>query len=210
MNNMEKGKTAEKLAIQMFKEAGFKVKKSGYEHTFSDLVNRDKPLKGPAANYIRKHPDLIVVDENNNSYLIEVKYRKRGTIDREDVFDYPEVQVILFTRDSIHCQYIKEISKIGKKFLPLNSMKPFSDIPDKIVHKYVLKTRRKLGGENIFGQTFEKIFQKIVGKDFKQTFTPGEFTYVEDYTEKGDSYEFTGTEEIISNKEGRNIPNLRL
>lgn len=207
MDNMQKGKAAEKLAIQMFKEAGFKVKKSGYENTFKDLADKDNLIKGPAGEYIRHHPDLIVIDQYNNAYLIEVKYRKFGLIDQKDLFNYPETQVILFTRDSIHCQYLKEIHKNGKKFVPLNRMKPFSDISPEIVHKYVLKTRRLLGDETLFGQMVEGISQKIVGKDFKQTYTPGDvkFSYVEDYVSKGDSYEFTGNEEIISDKKGENI-----
>ena len=207
MNNMQKGKIAEKLAIQMFKEADFKVKKAGCENTFKDLADKDNLIKGPAGEYIRHHPDLIVIDRSNNAYLIEVKYRKFGLIEQKDLFNYPETQVMLFTRDSIHCQYLKEIHKNGKKFVSLNSMKPFSEIPPEIAHKYVLKTRRLLGDENFFGQIIEKISQKIVGKDFKQTYTSGDikFSYVEEYTSEGDSYEFTGNEEIITDKKGENI-----
>jgi len=207
MDNMTKGKIAEKLAIQMFKEAGFKVKKAGYENTFKDLANKNNLIKGPAGEYIRHHPDLIVIDKFNNAYLIEVKYRKFGLIKQKDLFNYPETQVILFTRDSIHCQHLEEIHKNGKKFVPLSNMKPFSDISQEIIQKYILKTRRMLGDENLFGQVIEKISQKIVGKDFKQTYTPGniKFSYVEDYILEGNSYEFTGNEEIISDKEGRNI-----
>ncbi|MFC1768978.1 GcrA family cell cycle regulator [Nanoarchaeota archaeon] len=206
-DNMEKGKIAEKLAIQMFKEAGFKVKKSGYENTFKDLADKDNLIKGPAGEYIRHHPDLIIIDRYNNAYLIEVKYRKFGLIYQKDLFYYPETHVILFTRDSIHCQYLKEIHKNGKKFVPLYSMKPFSEISPEIVHKYLLKTRRLLGDDTFFGQMVEGISQKFVGKYFKQTYTPGDvkFSYVEDYTLEGNSYEFTGSEEIISNKKGGNI-----
>jgi hypothetical protein len=204
MDNMQKGKKAEKIIEGMFKEAGFKVFKSGYENTFKDLADRNNLIKGPAGKYIRHHPDFIVVDKQNYAYLIEVKFRRYGLINQEDLFNYPETQVILLTKDSMHCQYLKEIHKNGKKFLPLSSMKPFSQISSNILKKYVLKTRRLLGDETLFGQLIEGWSQKVVGKDFIQTYTGAnvKFSYVEDYNSAGDVYENTGSKETISSNSG--------
>ena len=127
--NFKKGKLAEKIVEQMFKEAGFKVVRAGYETTFSKLADKYNLLKGEAAQYIRHHPDFIVVNPKNEAFLIEVKYRRFGVIDQKAMFNYPATQVILLTKDSMHCQSLKEIYKNGKKFLSLNSLKPFSDIP---------------------------------------------------------------------------------
>ena len=202
---MQKGKLAEKLVEGMFSEAGFKVIKAGYENTFKDLADRNNLIQGPAAKYIRHHPDLIVVDKYNRAYLIEVKYRRYGVIDQKHLFHYPETQVILLTKDSIHCQHLRDIHKYGKKFAPLTSMKPFSEIPVEIIQKYVQKTRRSLGDENILGQLIEKISQRIVGKPFEQPYTPGDvkYSYIENFNKGGDSYEVSGNKEIISGRGGR-------
>jgi len=110
-DNLVKGKKAEKIVEQMFRESRFKVIKAGYENTFKELADRFNLIQGPAAKYIRHHPDFIVVDKFNNAYLIEVKYRRFGIINQEDMFNYPETQVILLTKDSMHCQSLKEIHK---------------------------------------------------------------------------------------------------
>lgn len=202
-DSLRKGKIAEKIVEQMFKEAGFKVICAGYENTFSELADQYNLLQGPAAQYIRHHPDFIVVNSNNEAFLIEVKYRRFGIIDQTAMFNYPATQVILLTKDSMHCQSLKEIHKNGKKFLPLDCLRPFSNIPTEIREKYIQKTTRLLGDENLIGQLIEKISEKIVGKSFIQTRTPGEirFTYIEEFNEEGDSYERAGNKEFIRDEE---------
>lgn len=204
-DNMKKGKLAEKIVKQMFKDAGFKVVQSGYENTFSQLANQYNLLQGEAAQYIRHHPDFIVVNSHNEAFLIEVKYRRLGVIDQNAIFNYPATQVILLTKDSMHCQSLKEIHKNGKKFISLDYLRPFSDIPVEIRNKYIRKTRRLLGDENLIGQLIESISEKIVGKKFGQSHTPGDirFTFIEDFNNEGDSYERTDEEEIITDKHGK-------
>ncbi|MFC1742293.1 hypothetical protein ACFL3V_07195, partial [Nanoarchaeota archaeon] len=75
MDPMTKGKKAEKLIADLFKEAGFKVIKYGYEHTVKELADRYNLIKGPAAQYIRHQPDFIVVNKKNEAFFIEVKHR---------------------------------------------------------------------------------------------------------------------------------------
>ncbi len=199
---MKKGKIAEKIVGQMFKEAGFKVIHSGYEKTFSQLADRYNLLGGPAGNYIRHYPDFIVINERNEAFFVEVKYRTFGIINQNDLFNYPATLVILLTKDSMHCQSLKEIHRNGKKFVSLDSLRPFSEIPLKIRKKYIGKTRRLLGDENLIGQLIEEISEKIVGKSFKQPYTPGEikFTYIEDFNNRGYSYERTENKEIITDQ----------
>ena len=202
--NFKKGKLAEKIVWQMFKEAGFKVIPSGYESTFSELANRYNLIQGPAAQYIRHHPDFIVINPRNEAFLIEVKYRKFGIINQQDMFNFPETHVIMLTKDSMHCQSLKEIHQHGKRFLPLDCLRPFSNIPLDIRDKFIRKTRRILGDENLIGQLIERIAEKIVRKRFVTPNTSGQikFTYVENFNKEGDSYERVGNEEIVTNQSG--------
>ena len=57
MDNMQKGRISENTGEKMFKEAGFKVVRAGYENTFKGLADKENLLQGPAAKYIRHHPE---------------------------------------------------------------------------------------------------------------------------------------------------------
>ena len=79
MNGMQKGKLAENIVKDMFKEAGFKVINQGYEYTVPALVDRYNPIQGKATEYIRHQPDFIVVNKRNEAFFVEVKFRTEGT-----------------------------------------------------------------------------------------------------------------------------------
>jgi len=160
MDNMKKGKVAEKIISDMFNEAGFKVINYGYEHTVPELVNRYNPVIGKAAEYIRHQPDLIVVNKSNEAFFVEVKFRKEGLLKDKHLFNYPNCYVILLTKDLILAQSTYYLFKKGVNFLNLNKMPPFSNIPYTIIEKYVNKLRRTLGDESFGGQIVKKAIKK--------------------------------------------------
>jgi hypothetical protein len=162
------GKTAEKIVSDLFEEAGFKVIKYGYEHTVKELVSRYNPIQGPAADFIRHQPDFIVVNEDNEAFFVEVKYRKYGKIKKEHMFPYPSCYVVFLTKDFILAQDLERIYKYGYKFTFINRIAPFSKIPSTLIAKYVKIVRRKLGDETLKGQLVEGLIEKIVGKPIHQ------------------------------------------
>jgi hypothetical protein len=164
MNNMEKGKTAEKIIENMFKEAGFKVIKYGYEYTVPGLADGRNPIQGLASQYIRHQPDFIVVNKRNEAFFVEVKFRTEGILKNKDLFPYPNCYVLLLTRDMIMAQSTKYLYKRGVNFQNITKMPPFAKIPYDIIDKYVKKLRRTLGDETFIGQKVEGIVKKITGK----------------------------------------------
>jgi len=166
MNGMQKGKIAEKIVKDLFIEAGFKVIDYGYEHTVSELANKNNLIKGPAADFIRHQPDLVVVNEKNEAFFVEVKFRKQGKIKKAHMFNYPSAYVVFLTQDFILAQSLEKVYKEGYNFDLLNKMPPFSDIPVSLIYKYVKQVRRKLGNETLTGQLVEKLAEKLVKKKF--------------------------------------------
>lgn len=164
MDGMTKGKIAEKIVESLFKDAGFKVIKYGYEYTVPQLADRNNLIKGEAAEFIRHQPDFIVVNEYNEAFFIEVKYRREGKIKKTHMFPYPCGYVVFITKDEIYAQGIEDIYRKGENFKKFKDTKPFSNIPQSIIDKYVRLTRRKLGDETFGGQFVEGLITKVTGK----------------------------------------------
>jgi len=169
VDNFKIGKIAEKIIKELFEEAGWKVIRYGYEHTVPELLpNFDKGkflINGEAASFIRHQPDFIVVNQKNEAFFVEVKFRKDGIIKQEQIFNYPTCYIIFLTKDFILAQKLSNIWKYGdKNFETLNSFEPFKSISGKLIQKYVEKTRRKLGDETFLSQISEKIINKLTKK----------------------------------------------
>jgi len=164
--NFLKGKVAEKIVKDLFTEAGFRVINYGYEHTVPELADRDNLIKGLSADFIRHQPDFIVVNEKNEAFFVEVKFRKQGKIRKEHMFPYPSAYVVFLTQDFILAQSLEKIYRQGDNFDLLNRIPPFSKIPVSLIYKYVKIVRRKLGEETLTGQMVEKLAEKLVGKKF--------------------------------------------
>jgi len=162
MNGMAKGKKAEGIISDMFKEAGFKVIKYGYEHTVPELVDRYNPINGEAAEYIRHQPDFIVVNRGNEAFFVEVKFRKEGILKDRHLFNYPNCYVMLLTNDLILAQSTNYLFNKGVNFQMLNKIPPFSNIPYSIIEKYVNKLRRTLGDESYLGQKVKGVVEKVI------------------------------------------------
>lgn len=174
MNNNTKGKIAENIVANLFQEAGFKVFHYGYEYVVPELADKFNVIKGRASNFIRHQPDLIVVNKDNYAFFVEVKFRGSAKIDKKDMFPYPETYVLFLTKDLILCQSLDYIFEKGEQPKMLNEIAPFSDIPSHLIAKYVKIVRRKLGDENLIGQLFEGVMERIAKKPFKKNITPPE------------------------------------
>ena len=172
--NFANGKIAEKIVRDLFVEAGFKVINYGYEYTVPELADRNNLIKGPSANFIRHQPDFIVVNDKNEAFFVEVKFRKQGKIKKEHMFNYPSAYVVFLTQDFILAQSLKNIYREGDNFNLLNRITPFSKIPNSLIYKYVRIVRRKLGKETLTGQMVEKLAEKLVKKKFWNEITKPE------------------------------------
>jgi hypothetical protein len=159
--NMKKGKKAEKIVADLFKEAGFKVVKYGYEHTVPDLADRNNLIKGRAADYIRHQPDFIVVNKRNEAFFVEVKHRSKVIMPEKDIFPYPNCYVVLLTKGAILAQSTDFLFRKGATFGLLKDMPPFTGISYELIEKYVMKLRRQLGDDTFVEQFMGKIVKKI-------------------------------------------------
>src|SRR3989339_1025555 len=76
--NLIKGKVAEVIFEQMFRESGkFTILKSGYEYIFPELAQyKQLPRVELMLQNIKDIPDFILIsDDKRKVYLVEVKYR---------------------------------------------------------------------------------------------------------------------------------------
>jgi hypothetical protein len=166
MDNMKRGKIAEKIVSDLFKEAGFKVIKYGYEHTVPMLADRNNLIKGKAGEYIRHQPDFIVVNKRNEAFFVEVKHRSKVMIPDRDIFPYPNCYVVLLSKGAILAQSTDYLFRRKAIFGMLVDMPPFKDIPLDLIEKYVMKLRRKLGDDTWVEQFMGNIIEKITNKTF--------------------------------------------
>ncbi len=164
LDGMERGKIAEGIVKGLFEESGFKVIKYGYEYLLPELADKNNLLQGRASEFIRHQPDFIVINSQNEAFFVEVKFRSEGKIKKEHMFPYPEGYVVFLTKDRILSQSIEEIYRKGENFKGLKDMRPFRNISDDVIDKYVKMTKRKLGEETLVGQLVEGVITKITGK----------------------------------------------
>ena len=109
-DEMVKGRIAESLVKCMFEDLGFEVIPYGYEHTCPTLSKKERLIKGDVKNHIRKAPDFIIVDKDNNASFIEVKYRSDGIYKKESDYPYRDCYIILLTKDYIGIEQYKELN----------------------------------------------------------------------------------------------------
>ena len=141
--NWAVGRKAEKLVQDMMEELGFKVIPFGYEYLLRDLANKKNLLKGPAGKVIRSQPDFVIIDKDNYTYFIEVKYRKYGEISEKSIRDYPENYIILVSTTGLLIAKWKDRIKNKDKpcFKLLTEIGPFKHKDKTIIMKYVKKAK---------------------------------------------------------------------
>jgi len=159
--NKERGNKAEDIVIDLFREAGFRVIRYGYEHTLPQLCNRGEIIQGASADYIRHMPDLVVINNNNQAFFVEVKYRTDETLKDKDLFNYPCCYVVLVSPNGILAQEVQKIKGTSmSNFIPLNQLSPFEYIPNELIVKFDEKVRRRLGNETWWGQFWKYHIKK--------------------------------------------------
>lgn len=202
LSNNSKGKKAEKIVEDLFKEAGFEVYKYGYEHTLPKVAKRRPLIKGKAGEYIRHMPDFVVVNDKSEAFFVEVKHRSSKIFPERDIFPYPNGYVVLLTKDFILAQSTSKLFAQHEGFEYLTEMKPFKDIDKKLIFKYIEKLRRTLGDESLKGQLIEKWIKKTTGKTLRKTFAsfevvrPVKKTLI---TNKGNTYHLRTESQIPPN-----------
>ena len=147
-----KGRIAESIVRCMFEDLGFEVIPYGYEHTCPTLAKKDSLVKGDVQHLIRKTPDFIIVDKENNAHFIEVKYRTDGTYKKPSDYPFREAYIILLTPEYIGIEKYKnlddEATLDGSNFgvLKEGSFKSMNDIDlfKKLDKKIVLEYREIL------------------------------------------------------------------
>ncbi len=168
------GQRAEKIVQQLFEEAGFEVVKYGYEHTVPELARRRVKIKGDTAGFVRHQPDFIVVNDKDEAFFVEVKFRKDGIIKKEHMFPYPCCYVVLLTKDFILAQDLEHIWQYGDNtFQPLNEMPPFKKIKSSLIFKHVKRVRRQLGDETLLSQKADEFITKVTKKKLYKERTAG-------------------------------------
>lgn len=144
-SNMVIGKKAEKLVQNMMVELGFKVFNFGYEYLFPTLADRNNLLRGQAGEFIRSIPDFLIVDEETNrAYLIEVKYSKYAELDDKRRPDFPETHILLVSPQGILIadnNHIIDNPEHEDCFCLLTEIGPFRSKNKAIIMKYIRKCR---------------------------------------------------------------------
>ncbi len=91
---MLKGRMAETLVEELLMASGNKVYRFGYEAIVQNLVQLEKSFdkNSEVGQRIRAIPDFIVIDGNGNPKFIEVKFRWKPELLREDLERLRKIQ----------------------------------------------------------------------------------------------------------------------
>ncbi len=140
-SNLVKGRIAEALIEEMFKEAGYQVYRFGYEAILQNISQINTDLKdSETKEKIKSIPDFIVVSPKGSVQLIEVKYSADGKLRRSKLQKYlyfwNEARIILVTSTEPHFKisYIRNFMKDGKLY-PLEKDR-FTTISPEVIKKF--------------------------------------------------------------------------
>lgn len=131
INATIKGRIAECIADELFKELGFFVMKYGQEHQVEPITQLQNFIKQCGGNFklkysdpkfensfdfVRRMPDFLIVKNNFEPELLEVKYRRTGIF--EDNTGVKDKQInaffIIVSKKYIKCLSYKDL-KDGKE-----------------------------------------------------------------------------------------------
>ena len=120
-SNVVKGRIAETLVEEMFKNSGYKVYRFGYEAILQNISQSHIKLQdSETKEKIRSIPDFIVVSPKGSIQLIEVKYSSSGKLNRSELQKYldfwSESRIIIVTPNEPHFRisYIAQFMKDEK------------------------------------------------------------------------------------------------
>lgn len=126
VNSKIKGRISEMLFEELFINLGFFVIKIGQEHTATPLIQIEKFIKtcggdfridrksedNVELDYIRRLPDFAIIDKRGCVNLMEIKYRRKGILNKEDlsslhIYKHSEVFFVsLNEREVFHIFYL--------------------------------------------------------------------------------------------------------
>jgi len=119
-NNI-KGRIAETLIQELFLTMGYNVFNYGMENTIPGIMKLLKNVRSDVANDIRRMPDLVVQNPNNNEvHFVEVKFRANGSLSRKDLgkdFPWTNAYFILVSKKHIKCVTFEELER-GEEITP--------------------------------------------------------------------------------------------
>ncbi|RXG29887.1 hypothetical protein [Leeuwenhoekiella marinoflava] len=147
--NMIKGRIAETLIQELFLSLGFNVFRYGMENTIPGIMELLKGVKSDVASEIRRMPDFVIQNPNNNSvHFIEVKFRTNGCFTLADLYKnypYQNALIILVSKKHIKCISVeelntgKEINETSRNYL--GSRKEFELNKDVIIEFCAFATK---------------------------------------------------------------------
>lgn len=172
VNSKIKGRISEMLFEELFINLGFFVIKIGQEHTATPLIQIEKFIKTCGGDfkidrkaednieldYIRRLPDFAIIDKKGCVNLIEIKYRRKGILKKEDlsslhIYKHSEVFFVSFNeREVFHIFYLdnEDLLKIvglrewlKTKFNLVNE--EIIDLFEKIARQWYKKNKSKKG-----------------------------------------------------------------
>ena len=106
MKNSIKGKIAECIVEEMLKELGYTVFPFGYETVLPFLAQKKLGKTDFYAKLIRDLPDFIIIDNKNDVYPVEVKYRKDGEIPRNYFVEIKDAEELIWNSEGSEFQEI--------------------------------------------------------------------------------------------------------
>lgn len=119
--NMIKGRIAETLIQELFLSLSYNVFRYGMENTIPGIMELLKGVKSEVANEIRRMPDFVIQNPNNNEvYFVEVKFRASGTFSRKDLpkdYAWGNAFIILVSKKHIKCVTFEEL-EAGAEITP--------------------------------------------------------------------------------------------
>ena len=153
-DNKLKGTMAECIVEEMLRDSGYEVYKFGYEMVLQHL--KGGRLKD---NYvmkkIRSMPDFIVIDENDFTNFLEVKYRRDGKLDSikdKQMIDNlgkdwaeSKLMIVSLTKPHFRISRVKEFMESGRLF-PLGDDKIIR-INKEIIEKHGSSVRKYFEGK---------------------------------------------------------------
>lgn len=119
--NMIKGRIAETLIQELFLQLKYNVFRYGMENTIPGIMDLLKGVKSEVANEIKRMPDFVVQNPNNNEvYFVEVKFRANEKFSFSDLpknYAWENVYFIVVSKKHIKCITYHELSE-GKEITP--------------------------------------------------------------------------------------------
>lgn len=117
---MIKGRIAETLVEELFLSLGYGVFRYGMENTVPGVMELLRGVRGDVAQNIRRMPDFVIQDKNNDVYFIEVKFRAKEEFKFKELpkdYPYKNCYFIVVSKRHIKCITYEEL-KEGKGITP--------------------------------------------------------------------------------------------